>query len=91
MYQVTSNELSSLQDSGLSAAVDIALFTLCAGIFVTLIVTLSTVNIDGAKIFASYIGGAIVTGIGMICFGIRSFAAWRNAKAKLRDIQDSNP
>jgi len=87
MYSVTDNELDSLQDSGLSATVDVALFTLSCGILATLLVTLSTVEISEARIFASYIAAAIVSALATIFFGLRSKVAWRNAKAKLREIK----
>jgi hypothetical protein len=88
MYSVTDTELNSLQDSGLSATIDVALFTLSVGVFSTSIVTISTVDISDAKVFASYIAAAIVTALSTIYFGLRSRAAWRNAKNKLREIKN---
>src|SRR6266853_5366927 len=83
MFSVTEPELDSLRESGLSATVDVSLFALCAGILVTLIVTLSTVEIKDAKIFAAYIAATIVSAIFSVWFGARSVIAWRNARAKL--------
>lgn len=87
MYSVTDPELDSLRESGLSATVDLSLFALCSGILVTLIITLSTVDIKDAKTFAAYVAAAIVSGIFSIWFGTRACIAWRNAKAKLKEIK----
>ena len=87
MYSVTDPELNSIRESGLSATVDLALFTLCAGSLITLIVTLSTVNINDAKIFSAYVAASIVSGIFSLWFGMRACIAWKNAKAKLKEIK----
>ncbi|MBI4292518.1 MAG: hypothetical protein HY661_13660 [Betaproteobacteria bacterium] len=90
MYSVTDPELNSLRESGLSASVDLSLFALCGGILVTLIVTLSTVDITQAKTFAAYVAAAIVSGIFTVWFGARACIAWKNAKAKLAEIKDAS-
>ena len=87
MYSVTDPELNSLRESGLSATVDLSLFALCSGILVTLIVTLSTVDIKDAKTFAAYVAAMIASGIFTIWFGARAAIAWRSAKAKLKEIK----
>jgi hypothetical protein len=90
MYSVTDPELESLRESGLSATVDMSLFALCGGILVTLIITLSTVDIKDAKTFAAYVGASIVSAIFSIWFGARAGIAWRNAKAKLKEIKSTS-
>ena len=89
MYPVTDHELNSLRDAGTSATIDIALFTMCAGILVSLLVTISTVGIADTKTFASYIAGAIVFGVFTLWFGAKARAAWRSTKAKLNEIKGS--
>lgn len=87
MYTVTENELNALKDSGTSATVDVALFTLSAGALVTLIVTLTTVQISDPHTFAGYVAATIVCAITGLWFGARSYLAIRGARAKLNEIK----
>lgn len=87
MYTVTDDELNSLRDSGLSATVDVALFTLSAGALVTLGATLSTVLITDSHTFAGFVAATIVCAISTIWFGAKSVIAIRSARIKLREIK----
>lgn len=89
MFSVTETELDGLSDSGLSSAVDLSLFALSFGILVTLIITISTVDVNPPKIFASYVAAAIVFAIFSVLFGVRSVIAWKSAKKKLTEIKSS--
>lgn len=90
MYPVTDGELDSLQESGWSATIDLSMFSLCIGILVTLIVTITTVDISNSKIFSAYVAVTVGMGLASLFFGSRSIIAWRNARAKLREIK-ANP
>jgi ABC-type multidrug transport system permease subunit len=83
MYQLTENELSNLQSAGNYKALDIAVFSLCAGILVTVIATLTTVDIANAKTFAGFIALGVASGIATLFFGVRAFLAWRAAERQL--------
>ena len=87
MYSVTANELDSLQDSGLSATVDLALFTLCFGILATLLVTVSTVDISDAKMHAAFVACLLVSGLASVYFGARAGLAWKSARGKLKELK----
>lgn len=89
MYSLTDPELNSLQESGLSATVDLSLFALSIGIFITAIVTLSTVDIINPKIYAAYVAAMIVTGLFSLWFGARAFIALKDARTKLKEIKGS--
>ncbi len=90
MYSLTDPELNSLQESGLSATVDLSLFALSIGIFVSLVVTVSTVDINNPKIYAAYVGGSIFTGLLSLWFGVRAFIGVKSARRKLGEIKGSD-
>lgn len=90
MHTLTDPELNSLQESGLSATVDLALFALSVGILVSAVITLSTVDISNPKIYATYVAASIVTGLLSLWFGIRAFIGIKNARTKLKEIKGSN-
>lgn len=87
MYSLTEPELNSLQESGLLATVDLSLFALCIGILVASLITITTVDITDPRKFAAYVAVSIVTGLFSLWFGARAAIAFRNAKAKLREIK----
>lgn len=92
MYQVTEDELNSLHNAGNYKTLDLALFALCAGILVTLIATLVTVEIKEALTLQGFIAAAFAAGLGTIFFGVRSFLAWRVARAEFSRIKrDDSP
>ena len=87
MYQVTEQEIDSLNESGGYKTLDIALFSMCFGILVAVIITITTVDISNPKTYAAYVGSSILFGIGSIFFGIRSLLAWRAMKGEIRRIK----
>ena len=87
MYQLTENELSNLQTAGNYKALDIALFALAAGVLVTVVITMSTVDIANARTFALFVALASVACVCVVFFGIRAFIAWRSANRQLQIVK----
>lgn len=87
MYQVTEHEIDALNETGGYKTLDIALFSMCIGIFVALGITLTTVDIADPKLYASYVAGAALFGVGWIFFGVRSLLAWKAMKDQIRRIK----
>ncbi len=81
--------MDSIGSSGLSSAIDLTLFALCFGALITLIVTLSTVDITSPKLNMAYVGATIVSGVLSLWFGLRSIVSIRTAKKKLKEIKEN--
>lgn len=90
MYQLTEDELSNLQTAGNYKTLDVAIFALCVGVLITVLATLSTVDISNAKVFSTFTALAFASGIGMVFFGIRAFLAWRAANKHLDAVKRSD-
>ena len=90
MYRVTEEELENLYSAGNYKTLDVGLFSLTLGIFVTLIVTLVSVNIHDPRTFAAFSSSAFVSLIGSVFCAIRAVIAWRRAKRGLEAIKRSS-
>lgn len=87
MYQVTEHEIDAINESSGYKTLDIALFSMCFGVFIALLITLTTVDIADPKLYASYIAGVSLFAIGAVFFGIRSFLAGSSLKSQIRRIK----
>jgi hypothetical protein len=87
MYQITEHEIDALNESSGYKTLDIALFSMCFGVFIALLITLTTVDITEPRLYASYIGGASLFALGAVFFGIRSFLAGNALKNQIRRIK----
>jgi hypothetical protein len=85
MYNVTSEELDGIGSA--SAALNFGMFTLCAGVLVSLIITLTTVHLE-TRPFAAYVAAAIAVAVLSIYFGSRSAVDWRERNARIRRITE---
>lgn len=88
MYRITGEELDQLCENGNLRALDVAFFTLCVGIMASLLITLKTVVIADPSTHASFVGCALVSGLGAVVFGIRVVLAWRHAKQALEKLKN---
>lgn len=87
VYSVTEDELESLYTAGNYKTLDISLFSLSFGVFVTVLITMATVDIGDAKIYAVFWASMIVSAIASIFFFFRAVFAWRSAKRVLKEIK----
>jgi hypothetical protein len=87
MYQITEHEIDAINESSGYKTLDIALFSMCFGVFIALMITLTTVEIADPKMYSSYVAGAALFAIGSVFFGIRSLLAWRAMKVRIRQIK----
>jgi hypothetical protein len=85
VHQVTDSELDSV--ASLSNSVHLAMFGLCAGGLITLIVTLLTISIVQSMAFAALVASAIATFVGSIYFGINARISYKEAERKLKEIK----
>lgn len=88
VFHVTEDELNSVQEVGQATSLDIALACLCLGILVTLIVTISTVDIDGAKMYAAYVSSTLVMVVLSILFSVRTVIGIKRSKKRLQDLKN---
>ena len=72
MYQLTESELDTLHTAGNMKTLDIALFSLSAGILAALVVTLLTVDLKALNEQASFVASTWVFGLATIFFGVRA-------------------
>ena len=87
MYQLTEDELLSIQNAGNIKTLDIALFALCGGVFATAGLTLMTLDNLTVRVLSAMISITLVSFIGTLFFGIRAWIAWREADQKLDRIK----
>ena len=87
MYQITEHEIDALNVSGGYKTLDVALFSLCFGVFFAVVITLTTVSITDPVIFSSYVAAGVLFFIASLFFGIRSLLAWKAMKDQIRRIK----
>lgn len=87
VYSVTEDELENLYSAGNYKTLDVGLFSLCIGILVTLVVTMATIDIADARLFATFSASSVVMLIASLFFAFRSVVAWRSANRRLQDIK----
>jgi hypothetical protein len=85
VHQITDSELDSV--ASLSNSVHLALFGLCAGGLITLVITLLTVPIAQSMAFAALVASSIATFVGTIYFGINARIAYKEAERKVKEIK----
>ena len=85
VHQVTDGELDTV--ASLSNSVHLALLGMCGGAFLTLLITLLTVQISDAHAFMGFVGATIVTFIGTLYFGINARISYKSAERKLKEIK----
>jgi hypothetical protein len=86
MYQVTSTELDTLQDAGNYKTLDIAMFALSVGIFVTTACVLSTTSGMGDRALFSFSAACIISLLATLFFGVRAVIAWKKAAREYQKI-----
>jgi len=89
MYKLTEQELHSLCDTGNMKALDLSMFTLCAGALVTLLITINTVSITDPAMHAAFVAALMVATLGTIFFGVRGIIAWFESKRTLGRIKQT--
>ena len=85
VHQVTDGELDTV--ASLSNSVHLALLGMCGGAFLTLFITVLTVDISNPKAFMGFIGATIVTFIGSLYFGVNARISYKDAERKLKEIK----
>ena len=89
MYRVIKNELQDLRLAGSYAMLDVALFALCIGVFISFLVALITDPPPAGTILSDvFVMTTVVTGLACIFFGIRSIIAWRKTGKVLDGIAE---
>jgi hypothetical protein len=82
-HRLTAHEIQALYEAGNYKTLDISMFAMCGGVFVTLLVTLATITFDSPFLLAGFVAAGCVFGVGTIVFGIRARIAWKSAKREL--------
>jgi hypothetical protein len=85
MHQVTSGELDAV--ASLNNAVNLGMFGISFGAFVSLVSTLLTVPIANPVTAAAFAGSAVAAGLATAFFGVRAIIEVREARQKLRDLK----
>jgi hypothetical protein len=85
MHSLSDSELDTI--GSLNGSVDLAFLGISAGAFITLIITLFTVEIADPKKFAAFVAVATLAGILTLCFGLRSHSSHKAAEKVLNDIK----
>lgn len=83
--------MEALYTSGNLKTVDMAMFSLAFGAFLTILVTLATVDIANARTNAVFWAALIVAGLASVFFALRAIIAWRSALRSLQAIKRSPP
>lgn len=87
MYQLTSDELDSICEAGNYKTLDLALFAVCIGIFVTLGVTLLAVDTLTSAVRTVFVDLTFICGVGSVFFGTRAMIAWGHARRTLKKLK----
>jgi hypothetical protein len=87
MYSITEDELEQLHTAGNYRGIDLALFSVSIGSFITISATLATVHIEDARTNAIFWAAMLVALGGSIWFGFRSIVAWLDARGRLDSIK----
>src|SRR5579862_3188078 len=87
MYRLTAGEIDTICEAGNYKALDLGLFSICIAVFVTLLVTLLTVDTLTQSVQRSFVSVTYISAIGSIYFGARFVIAWVKAKRTLRKIK----
>lgn len=87
IYRLTEDKLDNLYTAGNYKNLDVALFGVAIGAFISLVVTVMTVEIKTAAMSGGFTAGIIISAIGAVYFGIRGVIAWRDAKRQFADIK----
>jgi hypothetical protein len=86
VHLITTHELDRFAEGFSSLAS--TLFGVCGGALVSLAVTLVTVPVDNAKVYASLVAGSIVALLGSIFFGGQMMADRRMARTTVASIKE---
>lgn len=87
MYSLTEDELDNLYSSGNYKTLDVAMLSFCASAFLTLVITMSTVEIAKVAVWSAFISASVVCLLGTIFFGARAVITWKSASRKLKEIK----
>jgi hypothetical protein len=85
MHSLSDSELDTIASS--NGSIDLALLGISAGAFITLIITLSTVEISDPKKFAAFVAVAALAGFLSLTFGWRTYSSHKAAQKILNDIK----
>lgn len=91
VYSLTEAELEALHDAGNYKSLDIAVFSLAAGVAVTTGITVATVDNLGPKVSQVLWALLFVSLFATVFFGVRSVIAWKSAARRLQDIKRASP
>jgi hypothetical protein len=89
MHFLSESELDTL--TSLNGSIDLTFLGISSGALITLIITLLTVQITGAKEFAAFVGATIIAAVLTLMFGARAFTAHRASQKKLDEIKHPPP
>lgn len=87
VFYITEDELESLYTSGNLKTLDFGLFSLSIGVFIAVVGTLLTVDIQSPTIAAIYWAALFVSVLASLFFGFRAVIEWRSAARRLSDIK----
>ena len=85
MHQVTSGELDAV--ASLNNAVNLGLFGISAGAFLSLAITTATVPLVSPVLAASFAGATLAAAVASLFFGLRALIEVREARQRLSDLK----
>ncbi len=85
MHSLSDSELDTIASS--NGSIDLALLGISAGAFITLLITLLTVDITDPKKFAAFVAVAALSGVLSLSFGWRTYSSRKAAEKVLNDIK----
>jgi hypothetical protein len=88
-FSVTEDELESLYTAGNYKTLDVSMFSLAFGSAIALGLTMATVDIADAKVYATIASALIVSVVGGVYFLWRAIIAWRSAARTFKSIKDT--
>ena len=91
VHYITSEELQNLQSVGDSKTFDFGMLGICASAFLTLLITLLTVDIKDDRIFYTFISLCAVTAIATLYFTGKTILSARNHRALIKQIKGQKP
>jgi hypothetical protein len=89
MRTMSDSELDTLVSYG--SSLDLTFFGATFGAFVTLLLTVLTVSLPGAREFTAFVGATILTSVLSLYFGIRGVRAYSAGQKMLEAIRTGNP
>jgi hypothetical protein len=85
MYLLSESEIDSLVSLG--SSIDLTFFGIACGAFISLGITLFTVQITEPKKYAAFVGTTVLAGFLTVFFAARAISSYRRAQKRLEAIK----